>query len=287
MLDYLMSKLVWIVAAVVLTASILGVFAWQRRSTEELEIEERAEGLKKVINDLCNLESEFKGSVGYQEGGNNTFYLDPTIDEKPFELNFTTAGLFIEQSDERVWEDFIDAVHLYDPYFLGHNTSSILKDVDAVVNSLSLKSGEKFMLETKEFNDVYEVFIYPDGGEEVRKYHDRLGGAIQENISLSWLKDLNETEINKTVNLSMDRPTYFEQDFFLCEDNYTAPYPLSSVHLWEPDSYNFSEEKLKRIDANNTYLSIESSSTIMAQRQLCSVDKNRTVISFIYENSQK
>ncbi len=282
MIDYLMSKMVWIVAAVVLTASVLGVYSWQRRSMEDVALDEQAEQVAELVNKLSTTVGEFKGLVTFNRSRDAAFYLDETVNREPYILNFTQKSLFVNQGTKGTWKTFVGNVHLFDPYYLDADDTPILGTMDIEVNHLFIRSGEDFYIETKRFQEGYNVFIYPEPDRNIRNDLRYLGGAINENVTWRFEGDLNMSAINATYHIELMHDTLFLRDLFYYPNSSIIPFPVSTVHLWESDRYVYSLEELNELDQDNPRLSGEEGDTIRLDRRVIILDGNHTVEGFLY-----
>ncbi len=282
MIDYLMSKMVWIVAAVVLTASVLGVYSWQRRSMEDVALDEQAEQVAELVNTLCTTVGDFKGYVSFDRSREAAFYLDGTVNGEPYNLNFTQNSLFIGQGSKGNWKTFVGNVHLFNPYFLDADDEPLLGAMDSETNHLFIRSGEDFYIESKRFDSGYNVFIYPEPDGDIRNDIRSLGGAINENVTWKFEGDLNMSAINATYNIEVMHDTVFLRNMFYYQNSTIIPFPLSAVHLWESDRYVYTLEELNELNDDNPRLSVYAGDIIRLDRRVIYLDGNHTIEGFLY-----
>lgn len=275
MLDYLTSKMVWIVAAVVLTASVVSVFNWQRRAAEELVLDERAESIAELVNSLCSTQGSIKVSASLNESEEAIFSYESTVNGKPYELNFSLNGLMLTQEEKVVRKDFVSGVYLFDPYFI--DDKAVLDSIGHQRSHLSVDG--KFFIESKEFSGAYHVFIYPETPDDIREYTSQIGTTISENITWEIDRSLNTSALNSTTNLTLDRDSVFLNDMFYFSGEYLLPYPITPVYLYAPGNFSYTRQELNESD---DILYAQAGSTIVLERRLISIENQYSVGYFLY-----
>lgn len=275
MLDYLGSKMVWIVAAIVLTASVIGVFNWQRSSMEELELDERADGMQEMVNGLFGVDGEFTGTMSFQKDQNATYSFPSTINDEAYVLNLTPSGFFISQESKRLWRPFIGEIKLFDPVFVGENTStSTLEDITDRFRHLRLNSGDRVRFRARDVNSRLSLFFYRDaeGSCEYNRYFDetrRVGGFIEEMGELDGF--IFNNTIEKKLNTSMvftDRYLYpAMEDDGACR----TPFTYSEIQLWRAEDRNYTFEEIDRLNEEVGEVSIQSGQNVTIQDRVVDI----------------
>jgi len=277
MYDYLSSKLVWIIAAVVMTSSVLGLFVWQRESSEELELEIRANGIRDMINEFCNTNGEVKAEFSSSSDTRSDFELESTINGESYKLNFTASGIFLEQDGRRVWKNFIQEVYLYNPVFLGGTTSQgTLDRVNLDIGYLSIPSYQDFYVEVRRFDERYNVFIHHEGNESAVEEGQRVGDVIDE--VTDWSYEEPEREQNMTIKEDM----IFMSDFYYVKDDCLSPMSLENIYLFEPGMENTTWEGLEEMANENDEIRVMSGDNITVRTKMIEIEDAHTVLNFLY-----
>lgn len=285
-----MSKMVWIIAAIVLTASVIGVFQWQRRSMKEVEIEQRAEQVSSLIDELINTEGEFKGTVSFNESRDSDFHISPTLNDGSYDLNFTPRGLFIEQGGKKQWSGFLDQIHLFSPTLIDPYSQTSLESIDKRATSMQINSGmqAEFIIQSKRFDGGFEVFLYPRCPDNMTKELVKAGEKIDSFLGWSFGSDINMTDINSTEYVKSNISLEIYPTFLLHRNNsISIPYPIAKVHLWQPKNYRVNSTYINSSEAQNTSLHLYEQDEIRLERRLMSFDENLTVMNFAYRNVSK
>ncbi len=277
MYDYLSSKIVWIVAVLVMTSGILGIFVWQRESSEELELEVRARGIKDIINKFCNTEGEVKAEFSFNSSVDSDFELEPTINDNPYRLNFTARGLFLDQNGKQVWNRFIEEVYLYNPHFIDQTASeSVLDRINREAAYLDFFSHQDFMVEIKEFNQRYHVFIYHESSEGVKNETERIRGALQD--VYDWSFENPESKKNITLNEDM----IFKNDFYYVKDQVIKPVIHGNIFLWQPETNSTSFEELEELSEENDQIYLAHGENMTAETKMIEIEEGYSIFNFLY-----
>ncbi len=278
MLDYLSSKMVWIVAAIVMTSSIMGIFVWQRESSEELELEIRARGIRDIVNEFCNTDGEVKAEISFNESASSDFKLEPTINDEPYKLNFTPAGLFLNQYRKSVWNRFIKEVYLFNPNLLDSRTSiGILDRINIENHHMSISSDEDFIIETKEFNDIHHVFIYRGTVGEIENETRRIKNIIEQ--VTDWTIEEPENRRNITVEKNMT----FKNDYYYVNTDTLTPVNTDNLHLWKPETNTTTRDDIEDRSIEHREINVDRHQNITVQTKLMDIDGNFTVLNYLYK----
>ncbi len=280
MLDYLMSKMVWIIAAVVLTASVIGVYNWQRHSMEEVELEERAKGVSEVVNQVCTTRGSVKLLASFNESKDPDIYLEPSINGQGYQLQFMPTGFYLKQGDKVIWRDFVENIHLMNPALIGEGDFSLVNQVDSINHNLSISSGEDFYIMSKEYNGIYDVFIYSEDAEEHVAESETMGKIIEDFFRVNPSQD--NLTYNKTANQTFKCNTTFQTNYLFINNNTELPCPIPKVHLWNVSSVNTSDLNVTRMDDEHRRLQVHKNQEVRLKRRLLYIDGNFTAHRFIY-----
>lgn len=278
MLDYLSSKMVWIVAAIVMTSSIMGIFVWQRESSDELELEIRARGIRDIVNEFCNTNGEVKAEISFNESTSSDFKLEPTINDEPYKLNFTSSGLFLNQDRKSVWNRFTKEVYIFNPNLLDSGTSiGILDRINIENHHMSISSHEDFIIETKEFNDIHHVFIYREIDDEIKNETRRIKNIIEQ--VTDWTIEEPEDRRNITVEKNMT----FKNDYYYVNTDTLAPVNTDNLYLWKPETNSTTRESLEKRSIEHREIYVDRQQNITVQTKLMDIDGNITVLNYLYK----
>ncbi|MGM0405860.1 MAG: hypothetical protein ACQEQM_06945 [Thermoplasmatota archaeon] len=278
MLDYLSSKMVWIVAAIVMTSSIMGIFVWQRESSDELELEIRARGIRDIVNKFCNTDGEVKAEISFNESTSSDLKLKPTINDKPYKLNFTSSGLFLNQDRKSVWNRFTKEVYIFNPNLLDSGTSiGILDRINIENHHMSISSHEDFIIETKEFNDIHHVFIYREIDDEIKNETRRIKNIIEQ--VTDWTIEEPEDRRNITVEKNMT----FKNDYYYVNTDTLAPVNTDNLYLWKPETNSTTRESLEKRSIEHREIYVDRQQNITVQTKLMDIDGNITVLNYLYK----
>ncbi len=276
MLDYLTSKMVWIIAAVVLTASVMGVFNWQKNAAEEVALDDRADSIAGLINTFCSTSGDIKAMVSFNESADPNFYFEPTVNGEPYTLNFSRNGFTLIQGDTAVRKNFVSGTYLLDPYFL---------DDEAVLNNGTLQRyhlsvGDTFFIESKRISGTYHVFIYPETPEDVLGYADHLGGIIQDSLKWEFDRFLNVSSINTTTEVKIQHEVMFYRSVFFVGDEYQMPYPITPLYLCRPYRFEYTYPEL--INVSENHISMQRNESVVLERRLISLEGEHNIAYFLY-----
>jgi len=277
MLDYLSSKMVWIVAAIVMTSSIMGIFMWQRESSEELELEIRARGFRDIVNEFCNTDGEIRAEFSFNENASSDFKLKPTINDESYYLNFTSSGLFLIQNDRNIWNRFIDEVYLFNPSLLESRTSmGILDKINIENQYMLITSSEDFIIETKELNDIHHVFIYRETHEDIKNETRRIKTIIDKVTDWTIEEPENKTTITLEKNMT------FKNDYYYVNTETLTPVNTDNLCLWKPDTNSTKRDDLvnRTIEQNKIY--VDRHEDITVETKLIDIEGNYTVLNYLY-----
>ncbi len=168
MIQWLQSKLVLMVAGIILISSVTAVFHYQLESMEREELEDRCRKITRVIDkmDKTNVD-EMRQRIVFEEGSEG-IYLSPQIRGDPYNIEIQTDFVRVEKDGDSVIERLKANVHLWSPCEL--NTTGELKEDekrwrDFQTPMLEIRSGT--------------------GGIELLKIELRVGDVTQPHIFVS------------------------------------------------------------------------------------------------------
>ena len=164
MLDFVMSKVAMIVAAVFILLAGIGLYEIQKSAMEEEELHNIADKIAKAVNELDALNANTNVNISFNRymGG---IYIKPTVGNKGYKINITRNLLFITQDGRRIASNFINAIHVWESDKGEYNGPEIA-DIDGKNRFLNIDSGDEVLIfvERKEIEVVgskeYHTFVY-------------------------------------------------------------------------------------------------------------------------------
>jgi len=228
-----MSKMTWIVVAVILTSSVVGVYRWQNASTTELELEKFADTISETVNRVFTTSGDFSINITFEPRDNSFLVLKDSFQGDPFTLNFTTRTLTITTADRSVTRRFLGELSLVDPFLMDKRHVSLpIPD-----NNIMIPSGQDFVIESKTIDGSNRVYLYPDDNGVSRTISSSLYRDLQDFIE--W--DGNYESVEYHHNVSFDHPLSIRTDH-LYHSNRT-PVPIGTPVL------NLSDHNADPLDA--------------------------------------
>lgn len=149
MFDYLLSKMVWIIAAIILTASVISIFTWQSQSLQETKLEEQVENISGLIDEVSRTDTEFNITISFEDEYSE-YYIDLP---SQCTLNFTKDYIYSEHQDTKNSERIYKDIYLFDPLFLNDSISKdALNKIQKRVNSFEVDNDDTLVIKSKKLN---------------------------------------------------------------------------------------------------------------------------------------
>ncbi|MEW5760001.1 MAG: hypothetical protein AB1779_04480, partial [Candidatus Thermoplasmatota archaeon] len=164
MYEWLTSKIVLIVPFLILTASAIGYFGYQRGGYYEVELENIAKDVGEAINAVSKLNSNTVRIISFEKEA-GTKYIPPKVNDKAYKLIITKDLVSVKQKKTSSFK-LSAKVHLWDPENLFSIDLSELEKKDSenkelVINSTS---GRIIVLEQRllliENVSLYHTFVF-------------------------------------------------------------------------------------------------------------------------------
>ncbi len=115
MIQWLQSKLVLILAGIILISSVTAVFHYQLDSMEREELENRSRKISRVIQTMEKTEvDEMRQTITFDETSEG-IYLSPQIRGDLYTIEIRTDFVRIERDSESIVEGIQANIHLWDP----------------------------------------------------------------------------------------------------------------------------------------------------------------------------
>ena len=115
MIQWLQSKLVLILAGMILVSSVTAVFHYQLESMEREELENLCGKISRVIQKMDRADvEEMRQRITFEQGSEG-IYLSPLIRGDPYTIEIRTEFVKIEKDGETAIESLQANVHLWGP----------------------------------------------------------------------------------------------------------------------------------------------------------------------------
>jgi preprotein translocase subunit YajC len=153
MIEFISSKVVGAIAAMVLLGSILGFFAIQRSSAEEQQFRNMCESLARTIDDVSSLNAGTAINVTF--GQNDTgLRLDFSFRNQGYDIDIRAGQVIFRQGGLTAVCALTRPVHPWDPKAAGNGTTlyvskEALMRLDAEHPVLKAPSGKDLVVESR------------------------------------------------------------------------------------------------------------------------------------------
>jgi hypothetical protein len=163
MLDFVISKVAMIVAAVFILLAGIGLYQIQKDAMEDEELHNIADKIAKSVNELGALNAETKLNFTFDKYADG-IYIQSTVGDDYYELRFTRDILFIRQGGRTISSNFIDSVHLWKPDKIKYSTEEMVT-LDGANTDLKISSEDNILIfaERKQIDRgvlEFNTFIY-------------------------------------------------------------------------------------------------------------------------------
>ena len=168
MIEFVASKVVGAIAAMVLLGSILGFFAIQRSSAEEQQFREMCDSLARTIDGVSSLNAATQVNVTF--GGNGTgLRLDFSFRNQGYDIEVRPVQVIFRQGALTAVSPLSRSIHPWDPKLLGNGpalyvSEEMLERQDAGNGALKSPSGKDLVVESRLMyvsgEPRYETFVH-------------------------------------------------------------------------------------------------------------------------------
>jgi hypothetical protein len=163
MLDFVISKVAMIMAAVFILLAGIGIYEIQKSAMEEEELQNIADKIAKTVNELSgiNANTEVNISSDRYRGG---IYIKPTVGNEGYKINITRDIIFITQNGRSIASNFIDTIHLWKPEVKEYNRAEIAY-LDQRNKTFEIRSGDDVVIyverrQIEGSGSRYRTFVY-------------------------------------------------------------------------------------------------------------------------------
>lgn len=163
MLDFVISKVAMIVAAVFILLAGIGLYQIQKDAMEQEELQNIADKIAKSVNELSALNADTKVNFTFEKYADG-IYIQPTVGDDYYKLRFTRDILFITQDGRSSSSNFICSVHLWRPDSDKYSTAE-METLDEANRDMKISSEDDIIIfmERKQIDRgvlEYNTFIY-------------------------------------------------------------------------------------------------------------------------------
>lgn len=275
MIDFIYSKVGLIVAALLITSVMLGVFAYQRRQIDTITLHTIGENLSSLVNEVCTIEGEVKWLLTFDEQRRpDGTYFPPTVGGDPYTIRISPDMVFLEQDQKLASSRFSSTVHVWNPGDMRNITTSDLAKANDHIYTLEFEGGYDLFIESRYITGSgYETFIYLEDSESFQSEVNRIGRDLKE---FYRIRDPGELEDTRGMYTDVEFTAYkgiivFDED----EDrNFKSLYIVNIDHTWHPTGSSVTQDYLNDRD-HDSYQEISGSFWI--QRKLINIDTNGNV----------
>jgi hypothetical protein len=166
LLDFITSKIVMMIAAIIILTSVLGIFAMQREDAKELELRNITDKISGTVNNINTVLGETKETITFTKGEDGIF-LNPKVEGKTYEIIITRYEVIVKQEGKIFLSDFVVNIHLWEPENIAYNLTH-LQNKDEENTKLDFTSGEDFIIHRKlieiDGEKGYTTFVYLSRG---------------------------------------------------------------------------------------------------------------------------
>ena len=162
MLEFVISKMAMMIAAIIILSSVLGIYTLQREQAKDLELRNIADKIADAIDDLNSLQGETKVNVTFERGKEGV-YVKPSVKGKNYEIMIAQYKVMISQNHKRSISNLMGPTHSWEPLSNSYTLTQI-EEIDGTNRTLELKSGKDFKIERKLIEisgeNEYRTFVY-------------------------------------------------------------------------------------------------------------------------------
>ncbi len=163
MLDFVMSKMAMIVAALFLILAAFSLHEIQTNALEEEELQNMADVIAKTINDMNALNGNSNVNLTFNRDDNG-IYIKPIIGNEAYTITITRNLIFLSQKGRTITSNFVSAIHVWQPV-KGHYNTSQFANLDNANREVKTNSGDDVVVIERKQIEVsgilaYHTFVY-------------------------------------------------------------------------------------------------------------------------------
>jgi hypothetical protein len=168
MIEFVTSKVVGAIAALVLLGSILGFFAIQRSATEERQFREMCSSLARTIDGVSSLDAASEVNVTFYGNGPG-LRLDFSFRNQGYDIEVRAGQVIFRQGGLAAVSTLTRPIHPWDPKLLGNGTALYVSEeelerTDHENTVLKCPSGKDLVVESRLVytwgEPRYETFVH-------------------------------------------------------------------------------------------------------------------------------
>ena len=168
MIEFMTSKVVGAVAALVLLGSIMGFFAIQRSAAEERQFRSMCDSLSRTVDGVSALNAATEVNITFSGTGPG-LRLDFSFRNQGYEIEIRSGQVIFRQGGLAAVSPLTRAVHPWDPKQLGNGTELYVSDeelerLDRASPVLKSPSGRDLVVDSRLVHvsgePRYETFVH-------------------------------------------------------------------------------------------------------------------------------
>lgn len=164
-MEWVTSKVVVSIAALVILASVGGFLALQREAWKDEGLSQAAGAIASAINDVSSINSEASVTISFEDGGGG-LHVSGRIDGERYTVEITRDRVRCSLDDKARWKDLYGLVHLFHPSAANLTNASEVRALDDGHQKMSMRSTGSIQILrvlVGESDGHYETFIVRGG----------------------------------------------------------------------------------------------------------------------------
>jgi hypothetical protein len=166
MLEWLTSKVVVSVAALLILVSVGGFFAIQQESMKGSELKNVSNNLAKAINQVSTINSEANLVISFDNEGKGA-HLPSSINGERYSVELQRNFIICKMGDKTASSELFSNVHLFAPTGTDLSNTTLLRQKDLDHQSLKIHSSGEILILREQTGPqnamVFETFIIFEG----------------------------------------------------------------------------------------------------------------------------
>lgn len=163
MLEWLTSKIVISVAALVILASVGGFLAVQTQVWEDEELRNVAKEISGTVNDISTIQAETVVFLSFGDDGNG-LSVKASIGGDHYDVEVFRDMVRCKQGDRRSASFFYHSIHLYPPSMVDRSNMTAIRSMDLELGKLDTTSTGKMIIMRVLVGDLgsqtFETFLF-------------------------------------------------------------------------------------------------------------------------------
>jgi len=166
MLEWITSKVVVSIAALLMLVSVGGFFAVQQDGMKSSELKNASDNLAKAINQMSTMNSESNLVISFANDGKGA-HLPSSLNGERYSIELQRDFIFCKMAGKTVTSELYTNVHLFDPTSIDLSNTTLVRQKDLSHQSVKFSSvGEILILRERAGPpgaQGFETFIIYEG----------------------------------------------------------------------------------------------------------------------------